>query len=191
MLQTSNGAQVDSMCNITTLFKLNVSLEQASYHHAKRLWQGTQKLLVASAKCYILFKGVDMQYMLGKSYILQQNSCLSSERVGKYWCKVPDFRAGTIASAVSKAMEITFDEDYKVFLEYKWLMLKHKNDVERSVRSRMQKIGKSSIPAAFAVHFFLHCLHVSGNTPSLHVSKRRIVYRRGNSIFNTDTVSSV
>lgn len=119
----------------------------------KCLWQGTQKLLVASAKCYILFKCVDMQYMLVKLYILQQNSCLSSERAGKHWCKVPDFRAGTTACAVSKAMEIKLDEDYKVSLEYEWLMLKYKNDMGRSVRSRMQKIGKSSIPAAFAVHF--------------------------------------
>lgn len=34
-LQSFKGAQADSVCNITTLFQLDVSLEQASYHYAK------------------------------------------------------------------------------------------------------------------------------------------------------------
>lgn len=37
-------------------------------------------------------------------------------------------------------------------LEYKWLMLTYRNDMERTVRSRMQKTGTSSIPAGLAVH---------------------------------------
>lgn len=63
--------------------KLNVTPEQSSYHHEKCLcsldkpWQDTQKFLVASAKCCIPFKGVDVQDLLRRWYVPQQNSCLS------------------------------------------------------------------------------------------------------------------
>lgn len=82
---------------------------------------------------------------------------------------------------MSKAAEIKILDQgyYKVSLENKLLMLAYRNDMERSVRSRMQKIGKSSILLALQLILF-RCKFLAINYCPLPCFRQRVAHRPGN-----------